>query len=101
MRREGFELSVSPPRVVYRMEGGKRLEPLEEVIAEVDDDQAGAVIEARSLLHSSRALAAAIPVVGGDCLAPIMAAPISCCLCWWAHTRTWVVPAVCFAVEDL
>ena len=48
MRREGFELSVSPPRVVYRTEGGQRLEPLEEVIAEVDDDQAGAVIEARA-----------------------------------------------------
>ena len=48
MRREGFELSVSPPRVVYRTEGGQRLEPLEEVISEVDDDQAGAVIEARA-----------------------------------------------------
>lgn len=45
MRREGFELSVSPPRVVYKEEGGKRLEPLEEVICEVDDEQMGSVIE--------------------------------------------------------
>ena len=45
MRREGFELSVSPPRVVYREEGGHKLEPLEEVICEVEEDQAGSVIE--------------------------------------------------------
>ncbi len=45
MRREGFELSVSPPRVVFKEEGGRRLEPLEEVICEVDDDQMGSVIE--------------------------------------------------------
>lgn len=32
MRREGFELSVSPPKVVLREgEGGERLEPMEEV----------------------------------------------------------------------
>ncbi|CAL8470047.1 g9589 [Coccomyxa elongata] len=49
MRREGFELSVSPPRVVYREEGGHKLEPLEEVICEVEEDQAGSVIEALSL----------------------------------------------------
>ena len=47
MRREGFELSVSPPRVVFKEEGGRRLEPLEEVICEVDDEQMGSVIEVR------------------------------------------------------
>ena len=47
MRREGFELSVSPPRVVFKEEDGRRQEPLEEVICEVDDDQMGSVIEVR------------------------------------------------------
>ncbi len=45
MRREGFELSVSPPRVVLREEGGQKLEPIEEVICEVGDEQAGSIIE--------------------------------------------------------
>lgn len=45
MRREGFELSVSPPTVVYREENGKRMEPLEEVNIEVDDEYSGVVIE--------------------------------------------------------
>ena len=47
LTREGFELSVSPPAVLYRTsEGGDKLEPIEEVIADVDDENAGAVIEA-------------------------------------------------------
>ena len=50
MRREGFELSVSPPRVVFKEEGGRRLEPLEEVICEVDDEQMGSVIEVPPIL---------------------------------------------------
>ncbi|TVQ82649.1 MAG: translational GTPase TypA [Micavibrio sp.] len=46
MRREGFELSVSRPRVLYRTdEKGKRLEPVEEVIIDVDDEYTGTVIE--------------------------------------------------------
>lgn len=45
MRREGFELSVSPPKVVYREECGQKLEPVEEVICEVEDEHAGSVIE--------------------------------------------------------
>ena len=46
MRREGFELSVSRPRVVMR-EGsdGEVLEPIEEVIIDVDDEHSGRVIE--------------------------------------------------------
>lgn len=48
MRREGFELSVSPPRVVYREEGGQKQEPMEEVICEVEDEQAGSIIEVSS-----------------------------------------------------
>lgn len=46
MRREGFELSISRPRVIYRQdENGKRLEPIEEVTIDVDDDLTGVVIE--------------------------------------------------------
>jgi len=46
MRREGFELSISRPRVIFREnEAGERLEPIEEVIIDVDDEYSGAVIE--------------------------------------------------------
>ena len=47
MRREGFEVSISRPRVVYRTdeETGQRLEPIEEVVIDVDDDYTGVVIE--------------------------------------------------------
>ena len=47
MRREGFELQVSRPRVVTRTsESGDVEEPIEEVVVDVDDDYAGAVIDA-------------------------------------------------------
>lgn len=46
MRREGFELSISRPQVLLREgENGERLEPIEEVTIDVDDDYSGAVIE--------------------------------------------------------
>ena len=45
MRREGFELSISRPRVLFRDEDGIRLEPVEEVTIDVDDDYTGAVVE--------------------------------------------------------
>ncbi|MCR9068854.1 MAG: translational GTPase TypA [Rhodobacteraceae bacterium] len=45
MRREGFELSISRPRVLFREESGQRLEPIEEVTIDVDDDYTGPVIE--------------------------------------------------------
>lgn len=46
MRREGFELSISRPRVLYRQdESGARLEPMEEVQVDVDEDFVGPVIE--------------------------------------------------------
>jgi GTP-binding protein len=45
MRREGFELSISRPQVLMREEDGQRLEPIEEVTIDVDDDYSGAVIE--------------------------------------------------------
>ncbi|KAG8055412.1 hypothetical protein GUJ93_ZPchr0001g31194 [Zizania palustris] len=45
MRREGYELSVSPPRVMYNTERGERLEPIEEVTVEVDEEHVGFVME--------------------------------------------------------
>jgi GTP-binding protein len=46
MRREGFELTVSRPRVVYQTDQatGGRLEPIEEVIIDVDEDHSGVVV---------------------------------------------------------
>ena len=49
MRREGFELSISRPRVLFRDgPNGEKLEPIEEVTIDVDDAYAGVVIEAMS-----------------------------------------------------
>ena len=46
MRREGFELSISRPQVLFREdELGNRLEPIEEVTVDVDDDYTGIIIE--------------------------------------------------------
>ncbi|MFQ3184484.1 MAG: GTP-binding protein [Alteromonas macleodii] len=45
MRREGFELSVSRPQVLFQSIDGKRCEPIEEVTIDVDDEYSGAVIE--------------------------------------------------------
>ena len=45
MRREGFELSISRPRVILREESGQQLEPVEEVTIDVDDEHSGSVIE--------------------------------------------------------
>ncbi|MCB1590888.1 MAG: translational GTPase TypA [Alphaproteobacteria bacterium] len=45
MRREGFELTVSRPRVLYKEEAGQRLEPIEEVIIDVDEEFQSGVID--------------------------------------------------------
>ncbi|MDE2112887.1 MAG: translational GTPase TypA [Alphaproteobacteria bacterium] len=47
MRREGFEVSISRPRVLYKSDpvSGQRLEPIEEVTIDVDDPYTGVVIE--------------------------------------------------------
>jgi GTP-binding protein len=46
MRREGFELTIGKPRVVYRDgEDGEKLEPIEEAVIDVDDEHTGAVIQ--------------------------------------------------------
>ncbi len=48
MRREGFELSISRPRVLYRNDEttGERLEPIEEVQIDVDEEYSGTVVDA-------------------------------------------------------
>jgi GTP-binding protein len=47
MRREGFELSISRPRVLFKTDPdtGERLEPIEEISIDVDDPYTGVVIE--------------------------------------------------------
>jgi GTP-binding protein len=46
MRREGFELSVSRPRVLFKKDkDGNILEPIEEVVVDVDDNFSGVVVE--------------------------------------------------------
>ncbi|MEZ5843333.1 MAG: translational GTPase TypA [Hyphomicrobiaceae bacterium] len=47
MRREGFELTVARPRVVLKTdeETGQRLEPIEEVIIDVDEEHSGVVVQ--------------------------------------------------------
>ncbi len=45
MRREGFELSISRPQVLFREIDGVQHEPIEEATIDVDDEYSGAVIE--------------------------------------------------------
>ncbi len=46
MRREGFEMSVSRPRVIFKKDdAGKPTEPYEEVIIDVDDEYSGCVVD--------------------------------------------------------
>jgi GTP-binding protein len=47
MRREGFELGVSRPKVVFQKdeESGEILEPVEEVVIDVDEDYSGVVVQ--------------------------------------------------------
>ena len=46
MRREGFELSISRPRVLFQQdENGNRTEPYETVVIDVDDEYSGTVID--------------------------------------------------------
>ena len=45
MRREGFELTIGRPKVLFKEENGVTLEPIEEVIIDVDDEHTGAVVQ--------------------------------------------------------
>jgi GTP-binding protein len=50
MRREGFELTVGRPRVVFKTDdvSGDRLEPIEEVVIDVDEEHTGIVVQKMS-----------------------------------------------------
>jgi GTP-binding protein len=49
MRREGFELAVSRPRVVmHKDESGQLMEPIEEVVIDVDEEHSGVVVQKMS-----------------------------------------------------
>ena len=64
LRREGFELAISRPRVLFRSDPvtGQQMEPIEEVVIDVDDEFLGAVVELlsarRAELQDSRAAGA-------------------------------------------
>ena len=45
MRREGFELTVSRPKVLFKEENGEKLEPIEEVTIDVDDEYSSTVVD--------------------------------------------------------
>jgi GTP-binding protein len=45
MRREGFELTIGRPKVLMKEENGVKLEPIEEVIIDVDDEFTGTVVQ--------------------------------------------------------
>ncbi len=45
MRREGFELGISRPRVLFRDDNGQKTEPYETVVIDVDDEYSGTVID--------------------------------------------------------
>ncbi len=45
MRREGFEMTVSRPRVLFQTENGQKMEPIEEVTIDVDEEYSSSVID--------------------------------------------------------
>ena len=45
MRREGYEMSISKPKVILKEEDGITLEPIERAVVEVPEESAGAIIE--------------------------------------------------------
>jgi GTP-binding protein len=59
MRREGYELAVGKPEVIYRTEGNSRLEPIELLLIDVPTESVGAVMqlvgERRGDLHKMEA----------------------------------------------
>ena len=46
MRREGFEMTVSPPKVLYKKdENGNKLEPIEEITMDLDEEHSSKIID--------------------------------------------------------
>ena len=48
LRREGYELQVSQPKVIFKEENGQKTEPFEEITIEVPENMAGVIIEKMS-----------------------------------------------------
>ncbi len=45
MRREGYEMSLTPPQVIYKTENGKKMEPIEEITVELDSDHVNILMD--------------------------------------------------------
>ncbi len=45
MRREGYELALTPPQVIFKVEDGKKMEPVEEVTVELDTDHVNILLD--------------------------------------------------------
>ena len=74
MRREGFELSISRPRVLMKKgEKGETLEPFEEVVVDVDEEFSGAVVEKMGMRRAE--LQEMIPSQTGNKVRLIFLAP--------------------------
>lgn len=73
MRREGFELAVSRPRVVmHNNEQGQLMEPIEEVVIDVDEEHSGVVVQKMS---ERKAELAELRPSGGDRVRLVFFAP--------------------------
>ncbi len=74
MRREGFELSISRPRVVFHKdENGQITEPVDEVVVDVDEEFSGTVVEKMGLRRAE--LIEMIPAQAGNKVRLIFHAP--------------------------
>lgn len=74
MRREGFELSISRPRVLMKKdENGALLEPVEEVVVDVDEEFSGNVVEKMNMRRAE--VINMIPSQAGDKVRLIFRAP--------------------------
>lgn len=74
MRREGFELSVSRPKVLMKKdETGQLLEPIEEVVVDVDEEFSGAVVEKMGIRRAE--LTEMVPSQAGNKVRLIFHAP--------------------------
>ena len=45
MRREGYEMALTAPQVIYKVEDGKKMEPVEEITLEIDTDHVNALLD--------------------------------------------------------
>lgn len=74
MRREGFELSISRPRVVFQKdENGNVLEPIDEVVVDVDEEFSGTVVEKMGMRRAE--LIEMIPAQAGNKVRLVFHAP--------------------------